>query len=122
MPAITGLLAWALILVWCIIIASISMTMYITLKAYTSVTRLLILLGMAVMWCLAFMISVTPTTQETTQERPPGPVHILSFIFELFLVSFLFIIKGSAPFDLQVLDTLSDPVKLRLQSLALQFS
>ncbi|KAG1798814.1 uncharacterized protein BJ212DRAFT_1305642 [Suillus subaureus] len=93
MPIIAGTVAQAVILVWCIIIA---LTMYLASKDYNSVTRLFI---MILTWNLAFMISVIPTTQEIAKDIPPGPVHVLSFIFNLFLASFVFTIEGPAWFS-----------------------
>ncbi|KAG1875818.1 hypothetical protein F4604DRAFT_1762222 [Suillus subluteus] len=61
---------------------------------------------MVLTWYLAFMISVLPTTQETAKERPPGPVHVLSFIFNLFWASFVLTIEGPAWFNSQNLNTL----------------
>jgi hypothetical protein len=92
MPIIAGVVARALILVWCI---TISIIMHLASKDYNPFLRLII---MVITWYLAFMISIVPTTQETAKEEPPGPVHVLSFIFNLFWASFVFTIEGPAWF------------------------
>ncbi|KAG2035503.1 hypothetical protein BDR03DRAFT_962426 [Suillus americanus] len=49
---------------------------------------------------------LTLISQPGKQERPPGPVHVLSFIFNLFWASFVLAIEGPAWFNLQDLNTL----------------
>ncbi|KAG2075093.1 hypothetical protein BDR04DRAFT_1091937 [Suillus decipiens] len=50
---------------------------------------------MAVTWCLAFLLSVTPATRETVNETPPAPVNVLSIIFNLFWAVFVFTVDAS---------------------------
>lgn len=93
-----SVLARGIIFIWCHVILCFLVPMYLSLKAYYWITKwkyIFTVLGMAVTWCLAFLLSVTPATRETVNETPPAPVNVLSIIFNLFWAVFVFTVDAS---------------------------